>query len=108
VVSPPRWDLPRHCDLTTQATQGVITGIAVNNVRVGYSGGKVAVFNGQVIIQGIGGHPFSQGGDSGSVIVSVGSRQPVGLLFAGSATHTIANVIGNVKSQLGIARFVGG
>jgi len=93
---------------TTQSTLGVITGVAVNGVRVGYSGGKVAVFNNQIIIQGIGGKPFSQGGDSGSVIVAARSCQPVGLLFAGSATHTIANLIGNVKSQLGIRDFVGG
>lgn len=75
---------------TTQATQGVIVGIAVNNVRVQYSAG-VAVFNNQIIIRGIGSAPFSQGGDSGSLIVSTRSRQPVGLLFAGSSTHTIAN-----------------
>ena len=91
---------------TSQATQGMITGIAVNNVRVGYGSGRVAVFNDQIIVQGIGGRTFSQPGDSGSMIVSTGSCQPVGLLFAGSATHTIANVIGNVHSQLGIARFL--
>jgi hypothetical protein len=92
---------------TTQATQGVITGVAVNNVRVAFGGG-VAVFNDQIIIRPIGGGSFSQGGDSGSVVVSVGTRQPVGLLFAGSATHTIANPIGSVISELGIRRFIGG
>lgn len=90
---------------TTQATQGLIIGIAVNNVRVGYGSG-VAVFNNQIIIRGVGTGPFSQGGDSGSLIVSTGTRQPVGLLFAGSATHTIANPIAAVMSKLGISRFV--
>ncbi len=93
---------------TTQATQGVITGIAVNNVRVGYGGGRIAVFNNQIVIRGIGSAPFSQGGDSGSLIVATASRRPVGLLFAGSTTHTIANPIGAVQSQMGIARFLGG
>lgn len=92
---------------TTQATQGVITGVAVNGVRVGYDAG-VAVFNNQVIIRGIGAGPFSQGGDSGSVIVTARTRQPVALLFAGSATHTIANTMGDVVSALGISRFIGG
>lgn len=90
---------------TTQATQGLIVGIAVNSVRVAYSGG-VALFDNQVIIRGAGTAPFSQGGDSGSLIVSTGTRQPVGLLFAGSATHTIANPIDAVMSKLGIVRFV--
>lgn len=90
---------------TTQATQGIIIGIAVNSVSVGYGSG-VAVFNNQLVIRGIGSKPFSQGGDSGSLIVSVGSRQPVGLLFAGSATHTIANPISSVISAMGISRFV--
>jgi hypothetical protein len=93
---------------TTQSTLGVITGVGVNGVRVGYSGGRIAVFNNQIIIQGIGGKQFSAGGDSGSVIVSARSCQPVGLLFAGSNTHTIANLIGNVISQLGIRNLVGG
>jgi hypothetical protein len=92
---------------TTQATQGMITGLAVNGVRVRYSAG-VAVFNNQIIIRGIGSGSFSQGGDSGSVIVTARTRQPVGLLFAGSPTHTIANTVSEVISALGISRFIGG
>ena len=89
---------------TTQATRGTITGFPVNNVRVNYNNGKIALFNNQIFIKS----PFSAGGDSGSIVVSAGTRRPVGLLFAGSATHTVASLIGNVKSQLGISRFVGG
>ena len=92
---------------TTQATVGTITASHVNGVRVRYTSG-VAIFDDQFIIQGIGGRPFSQGGDSGSVIVSAGTCQPVGLLFAGSPTHTIANPIANVCNALGIDRLVGG
>jgi len=91
---------------TTQATQGVITAIAVNGVKVTYDAG-IASFNNQVIIRNIGTGPFSQGGDSGSVIVTARTRQPVALLFAGSATHTIANTMSEVVTALGIGRFVG-
>jgi hypothetical protein len=46
----------------------------------------------------------SDQGDSGSLIVSSGSKQPVALLFAGSATHTFANPIDVVMNRLGIDR----
>jgi PKD repeat protein len=46
---------------------------------------------------------FSAGGDSGSLIVTDDSnKNPVGLLFAGSSTRTIANRIGNVLSRFGV------
>lgn len=46
---------------------------------------------------------FSAGGDSGSLIVTNdGSNQLVGLLFAGSDTHTIANRIDLVLSRFGV------
>lgn len=90
---------------TTQATQGTITTVGVNGVRVTYSAG-VATFNNQIIIVGLGGRPFSAGGDSGSVIVTAGTKQPTALLFAGSQTHTIANPIQAVMAALGISRFV--
>ena len=50
---------------------------------------------------------FSAGGDSGSLIVTQSAAQPVGLLFAGSSTTTIANPIGDVTTALGVT-FVGG
>jgi hypothetical protein len=46
---------------------------------------------------------FSQGGDSGSLIVDA-NRRPVGLLFAGSKNgYTFANQIGQVLSALGVS-----
>ena len=50
---------------------------------------------------------FSAGGDSGSLIVTANSAQPVGLLFAGSSTTTIANPARDVVNALGVT-FVGG
>jgi len=54
---------------------------------------------------------FSAGGDSGSLIVSnnpSSCTQPVGLLFAGSSTVTLANPINKVSARLGGIQFVGG
>jgi hypothetical protein len=44
----------------------------------------------------IGGGSFSAQGDSGSLIVSQGSADPVALLFAGSDTDTVGNPVGAV------------
>ena len=46
---------------------------------------------------------FSDGGDSGSLIVTDDSnKNPVGLLFAGSSTHTLANPIGAVLNRFNV------
>lgn len=46
---------------------------------------------------------FSDGGDSGSLIVTDNElKNPVGLLFAGSTTHTIANPIGPVLDRFSV------
>ena len=47
---------------------------------------------------------FSAGGDSGSLIVTNNSNNnPVGLLFAGSDTRTIANPIGDVLDRFNVS-----
>lgn len=46
---------------------------------------------------------FSDGGDSGSLIVTSSGANPVGLLFAGSSTRTIANPIGVVLNRFGVS-----
>ena len=87
---------------TTGHTHGTITGISAT-ITVNYRTGKARFVN-QLVITGSG--TFSQGGDSGSLIVTEGSgaqdRQPVGLLFAGSAASTIANPIDPVLKRFGI------
>ena len=50
----------------------------------------------------IAGGTFSAGGDSGSLIVTQSGNHPVGLLFAGSSTRTIANRIQAVLSYFGV------
>jgi hypothetical protein len=49
---------------------------------------------------------FSGGGDSGSLVVCDGGaddRKPVGLLFAGSSSYTVANPIDAVLDRFGVA-----
>ena len=71
---------------TTGLTHGEV--VAVNaTVNVGYSTGS-ARFVKQIIISP---GSFSDGGDSGSLIVTESGNNPVGLLFAGSDLYTIAN-----------------
>jgi len=74
---------------TTGLTTGQVTGINAT-VRVGYST-RSAIFVGQILITP---GDFSDGGDSGSLIVTDDqAKNPVGLLFAGSSIHTVANPI---------------
>jgi hypothetical protein len=63
---------------------------------------RVARFTGQIIIEPA---SFSAAGDSGSLIVEDCSPhpRPIGLLFAGSDSNTLANPIGEVLSGLGVS-----
>lgn len=94
--------LVKKAGRTTQFTRGRITDCNAT-VRVGYGTPGIALFQDQIIIQSLTSASFSAGGDSGSLIVSDTGNRPVGLLFAGSATHTIANPIGAVLSALGVS-----
>lgn len=94
---------------TTGLTRGVITAIAVDQLMVGFEFGP-AQFDGQVEIQTIEDNPFSQGGDSGSMIMSQ-DNEPVALLFAGSDSggdtgygityaSPMATVLSNLKVEI--------
>jgi hypothetical protein len=86
---------------TTGHTVGEISGIHAT-IDVQYRGG-MARFEDQIVISGSG---FSAGGDSGSLVVTkgvlLGDRRPVGLLFAGSQTTTLANPIDAVLERFGV------
>jgi hypothetical protein len=90
---------------TTGLTMGQITGINAS-VSICYEVlwifcTKSAQFVDELIIEPGG---FSDGGDSGSLIVSNdGGNHPVGLLFAGSQTQTIANRIDLVLNHFGVS-----
>lgn len=89
-------------------TTGLTTGqiYAINaTVNVGYATGTAHFVNQIVITPGT----FSDGGDSGSLVVVAGKgktkgddRKAVGLLFAGSLSVTIANPIDDVLEAFGV------
>jgi hypothetical protein len=85
---------------TTAFTSGTISSIDTD-VKVGYDLGTL-IFQGQILITNQGAKPFSAAGDSGSLILEQSSGKAVGLLFAGSASHTIANHIDAVLTALNV------
>jgi hypothetical protein len=92
---------------TTGVTTGVVRHTDVST-EVDYTqlGGGMAQLVGQITIQGDAG-PFSDEGDSGSLVVTADTIQPVALLVAGGANGiTIATPIGTVMDRLNIQRFV--
>lgn len=54
-------------------------------------------FDNQIVISG---GSFSAAGDSGSLVVNTSTAQPVGLLYGGDTTSTVANPIGTVLNAL--------
>jgi hypothetical protein len=87
---------------TTQFTRGRITDVSAT-IRVGYGTAGTALFRNQIVIVSLTSAPFSQGGDSGSLIVTDSGARPTGLLFAGSTTTTIANKITDVLAALSVS-----
>ena len=83
---------------TTGLTFGTVVDISFDG-NVGING-QFAYFEDQIAIVGNYG-PFSEPGDSGSLILNNPGSHPVGLLFAGDDTHTLANPIQAVLSRFG-------
>lgn len=88
---------------TTGYTTGVVFDLSAD-VKIEYDLG-VLTFQDQILIRGNSGM-FSDRGDSGSVIVDRTTRRATALLFAGSASHTIANPLVGVLAQLGVGMVV--
>ena len=85
---------------TTGYTTGVVFDLSAD-VKIEYDLG-ILTFQDQILIRGTSGM-FSDRGDSGSVIVDRTTRRATALLFAGSASHTIANPLAEVLAQLGVS-----
>lgn len=86
---------------TSAYTVGRVVSVDTD-VNVTFSAGTL-VFQSQIIIQGlVSGQSFSQSGDSGSLILERGTNRAVGLLFARSVSHTIANHIDAVLQALAV------
>jgi hypothetical protein len=94
---------------TTGLTHGKVTEINVTTA-VCYANcsdpfsSVYAWFEDQITISSINSDAFSLGGDSGSLIVTDDdNKYPVGLLFAGSSTTTLANRIDLVLNRFGVS-----
>ena len=83
---------------TTGLTFGTVVDISFDG-NVGFNG-QVAYFEDQIAIVGKYGS-FSADGDSGSLVLDNPDSHPVGLLFAGDHTHTLANPIQSVLNRFG-------
>lgn len=94
-VAPKVGDVVQKTGRTTGFTTGKISNINAT-VDVNYGSGRVARFCKQIITSNMGAP-----GDSGSLVTDR-EEGAVGLLFAGSATHTIVNNIAYVQILLKI------
>lgn len=98
-----RFMVAKKCGRSTELTRGIITDCNAT-VRVGFGTDGTALFQDQIIVMGIPFiYPFSAPGDSGSLVVEEFTNRPLGLLFAGSFTHTIVNKMSNVLSRLNVS-----
>ena len=88
-------DVVQKTGRTTGYTTGKVTHVN-GTVNVNYGGGRIARFCRQIITTNM-----SAPGDSGSLVTDL-DEGAVGLLFAGSATHTIVNHISLVQALLRI------
>ncbi len=79
---------------TTGFTTGTIN-VLDATVSVNYGEERTATFVHQIV-----GAPMSEGGDSGSLLVTSDTKQAVGLLFAGSSQATLFNPIQAVFKTL--------
>lgn len=98
-------EVVRKVGRTTGATEGRVTAFDLDNVVVNYDIGNLR-FDSQIEIEGAGDAAFSDGGDSGSIIVNA-DLMAVALLFAGGDSGgsnglglTYANPIHRVLADL--------
>lgn len=84
---------------TTGLTSGSIVGTNVS-VKVEFDG-KTALFENQIYIKSDVGE-FLKAGDSGSLLVTANTNQPVGLCFAGGEGSAFANPIQPILDHFGV------
>ena len=93
---------------TTGVTDGMVTAIELDGLLVDFGPQGTLQFDGQIEVESTGSGPFSDGGDSGSLVYQSSDMAAVGLLFAGGPRGgsnglglTYLNPIDVVLSQLG-------
>jgi hypothetical protein len=94
--------LVRKTGRTSGLTRGIVRDSHAS-VKLGYRGGRVARLREQLIVDPRDAHPFSQGGDSGSLVVEEASGCPIGLLCGGTPKYTVVNRIENVLDGVGLS-----
>jgi hypothetical protein len=100
-IEPAATDMTVHkFGRTSFYTVGRVTSVATD-VTIDYETGSYT-FRDQIIVEGRGGQSFSGAGDSGSLIVNRKTSKAIGLLCAGSTSHTIANHIADVLTAMGV------
>jgi hypothetical protein len=99
-LAPDRAERVAKLGRTTELTRGRVTAFELDGVTVQYERGTLR-FDDQIEVHGDAG-PFSQGGDSGSLIVADPDLDAVGLLFAGNEEGvTYGNPVAAVLRALG-------
>ena len=89
---------------TTGITRGLVTSTLVQGQKVNYGTlqqPRIAVFDDVLHAISHDGSPFSNPGDSGSVILEEESAYPVALLFAGDGLRTTASELAPVCAHFG-------
>ena len=85
---------------TTGYRVGRITSVDTD-LSVDYGLGPIT-FHGQILIKGLSGQAFSDSGDSGAVVLERATGKAVGLVFAGSPSHSAASHIEDVLAALDV------
>jgi len=103
---PPSQDGPYQEVIKSGAMSGVTHGLVIKldeDHSIPY-GSSNAGFVKQIGICGIGGQPFAEQGDSGSLVLDAATKQPIALVFAVDAISgiTLANPIQDVLDSLGV------
>jgi len=94
-------DMVVHKYGRTSAYQtGRVTSVSAD-VAINYETGYYTFYD-QVVVESTTSNPFSEPGDSGSLVLERASRNAIGILFAGSPTHTYVNHISDVLSALNV------
>lgn len=84
---------------TTRYTVGFVSDLAAD-VKINYPHAGLKVFENQIGVSSKTASPFSDRGDSGSLVMSRPGNLAVGLLFAGSPSTTFLNPIAEVLTGL--------
>lgn len=106
-IGAPQGTAPAEVDMivhkfgrTTGYTIGRITSVAAD-VTLPFETGTFTFVN-QIVIESLGASMFSDGGDSGALLLDRRTNAAVGLLFGGSPTHTLANHLSDVLQALSV------